>query len=557
LDEDQRNHWQLIPAEFAALTAVDNSATLLPQRCFCEAIEKEDFGRFSHVIGKFVEQIGLPGYDGLLLTLDQLRKPIHEINFDRLRQLVAKGNFVPDCVWAIDNDLQYNLRDSHLSIRAMRRLGELFTQRGFPLNMEELGSLASCIKSKQHLEPIYCWLKWLGCVSPRAITPRVHKVLSATFWGWYLQGVDRAGWFEQLAPCLAPARRASDADNYRPLLDRIAEYQQLAGKKAALPKSLRKLLDVPQRRQRERKRLRDLQLAGVLQPSAQMRLRALESAGDKFPDAAKIRRAAEEVFLLVGIETLGTVARKLAAATCRKHLGDLINPIAYGHLWDFALWIDSMNPPLHSLLRTVVASQQLHGTEYKRHLTENRDWICRAIARGIQLDPWFASNAQVKWIDGRKVKIVLAQELRHIFLMGHYFGTCLSLGNFNQMSVLTNAYDANKQVVFMFSEDHAGQLQIIARQLIAISSDFKLLGYCCYVNATHIQKQHRQPFVDAMAAYCGRLASQCHLELANEGTPESIGDHFWYDDGECEWPAAAGDAWAETSPKTELAVLTS
>lgn len=54
-----------------------------------------------------------------------------------------------------------------------------------------------------------------------------------------------------------------------------------------------------------------------------------------------------------------------------------------------------------------------------------------------------------------------------------------------------------------------------------------------------------------MAAYCGRLAAQCGLELANQGVPEEIGDHFWYDDGEHEWPAAAQTAWALASLEKE------
>ncbi len=50
--------------------------------------------------------------------------------------------------------------------------------------------------------------------------------------------------------------------------------------------------------------------------------------------------------------------------------------------------------------------------------------------------------------------------------------------------------------------------------------------------------------MDAIAVYCGRLTAECGLELADQGTPRTIGDHFWYDDGECEWPDAARTAWA-------------
>ena len=137
------------------------------------------------------------------------------------------------------------------------------------------------------------------------------------------------------------------------------------------------------------------------------------------------------------------------------------------------------------------------------------------------------------------MEITLASDLHDIFLMGTYFSTCLSPGDVNDLSVLTNAYDANKQVVFMFTRDDSGQRQVVARQLIAISSDFRLLGYRCYMSWRHAEKSKRDEGLAAMAAYCRRLGNDCGLELADQGTPEEIGDHFWYDDGECKWPAAA------------------
>jgi hypothetical protein len=139
--------------------------------------------------------------------------------------------------------------------------------------------------------------------------------------------------------------------------------------------------------------------------------------------------------------------------------------------------------------------------------------------------------------------------------MGEYFQTCLSLGDSNEMSVLTNACDANKQVVFVFGDDNAGRRQVIARQLIAVSSDFKLVGYCCYVRSYYGESAIREQVATAMASYCGRLAARCSLELADQGTPETIADNFWYDDGACKWPEAARTAWAENAQKAEAVVL--
>lgn len=124
----------------------------------------------------------------------------------------------------------------------------------------------------------------------------------------------------------------------------------------------------------------------------------------------------------------------------------------------------------------------------------------------------------------------------------------MSLGDCNQLSVLANAYDANKQVVFMFADDDRGKRHAVARQLIAVSRDFKLLRYGCYMSF-RLNSTVREEIETAIASYCGQLAARCGLELADKGSPQAIGDHFWYDDGECQWPAAARAAWAEVSGK--------
>ena len=281
--------------------------------------------------------------------------------------------------------------------------------------------------------------------------------------------------------------------------------------------------------------------AGTLDAAAQSRLLCLESSeGDSTPvNPTKLRRAAEEAFLLLGLEAQGAIARRLAESKCREHLGELVPLLARDQLWDFAGWIEKMSDAERQRLRTVITVRNCYGCNYKRHLADNQSWIAKSLQRGLDLEPWFAAEPYVETIGGRTMEITLASELHEIFQMGEYFNTCLSLGDINEMSVLTNAYDANKQVVFMFTRDDSGLRQVVARQLIAISSDFKLVGYRCYMSWRHVEKTNRDEGLAAMAAYCGRLAQECGLELADQGTPEEIGDHFWYDDGECEWHAAA------------------
>jgi hypothetical protein len=193
----------------------------------------------------------------------------------------------------------------------------------------------------------------------------------------------------------------------------------------------------------------------------------------------------------------------------------------------------------------LVAAQNRYGRDYRRRLAKNQDWISQARTRGVNLDRWFAAEPHEVVIGDQTMEIEATGELQHVFRMGAYFKTCLSFGGCNEMSVLANAYDANKQVVFVFGAGRDGRRQVIARQLLAVSSEFQLLRYCCYVHAGDAEAGKRRQIMDAMAVFFGRLAAECGLELANQGTPRTIGDHFWYDDGECEWAEAARTAWAE------------
>jgi hypothetical protein len=187
--------------------------------------------------------------------------------------------------------------------------------------------------------------------------------------------VPRAGGARGQPPPASRHRR----EGTTPLLERIAAYQQLTGKKEHLPKSLRKLLRTGDSRQREREHLRARLATVSLDAAARLRLHRLENADRVVTRAAKIRRAAEEVFLLLGIEALGAVAPGLAEAKCNQHLGVMVKLLSPDQLRGIALWIDRMTDPERDRLRTVIAARSLHGREYKRHLADNQVWISWAL----------------------------------------------------------------------------------------------------------------------------------------------------------------------------------
>ena len=124
------------------------------------------------------------------------------------------------------------------------------------------------------------------------------------------------------------------------------------------------------------------------------------------------------------------------------------------------------------------------------------------------------------------------------FLMGQHFGSCLSLHDINRMSALANAYDANKQVLYVYEQDGS----LLGRQLVTISSKGTMLGYHCYLKVSASDEKQREMLAAVVHTFCGRWANRCGVQLGDEGEPEAMAGHFWYDDGEIDWPGSARTA---------------
>jgi hypothetical protein len=538
---------QLLPAALAALAAADGSAVPLTGQFLRASAQRGEFTRLQQSIRRLARQIGRPGYYALLEALDDLPETAAEIDYGDLCELLGKRTSATDAVWACQEGLADPLKGSCLSATAARRLSESFEHRGCSLDKSDLWRLVNCLRQIEDVKPISAWLKWLGSVPPRAITPRIRRLLMRSLWRYYLPSVRRHGWFQQLAPVLAPLHRGTNADGAEELLQSIATYRRLAGQQEGLPKSLRKRVEFDESRRRERDHLRSRLAAGTLHGRAALRLRHLETEELAPIDASRIRRTAEELFVVLGLDAMNSVARRLAEVKCRQRLGNVATTLSFDQLWDFALWTESMTDLQQKRLSELIEAQTRHGADYKVRLAGNLEWISRATARGLNLEPWFAADDHVETIGNKMTEIGVATDLHHIFLMGAYFHTCLAPGDCNEMSVLVNAYDANKQVLFMLTRDNEGRKRVVARQLIAVSSDFRLVRYECYTKPPFADKTTLPVVLDAMAAFSGRLAARCGFELADQGSPEVIADRCWYDDGECKWPSAAHAAWAQTN----------
>jgi hypothetical protein len=205
---------------------------------------------------------------------------------------------------------------------------------------------------------------------------------------------------------------------------------------------------------------------------------------------------------------------------------------------EFAGWIGRMQPSEKRLLRQIFDAYQRHGQDAKQRQPFNRAWIEDQRNSGFRINHWILPAMEQVRVGGQRFTISICHDPCELLLMGVLFDTCLAPGGCNEMSVLANAADVNKQVLYV--RDERGQ--VVARKLLAVSRKSTLLGYYCYLSYDASEDcVVCKSLSDFISQYCGRLAAKVGWQLANEGEPIGLG-HFWYDDGEVNWDVAATEA---------------
>lgn len=540
-----------IPATMAALAACDGGNSPLPARLVESGLNGLDFPCLDRMVRRLCEQSHQPDYDKLLITLQRLPNLPAPYHLGAIRRMLVAGASEDDIAWAQQRDLLGWLDRSYLSPAWARQLlGEL-ARRGIALEPQQLAAFFAAIAGEEEVAVVNRFLRWLRVAPESAFTPRLARLAAAALTDLVVPAVTKLRCHDLLLAWASVSRRSrrydgdvpAAASDLRIWLGRIGYYQRLAGGVPAIPKSLRKQIELPDRLLRERAYLKRAVGRSGSETARQARLRWLESRGrqEDHASAAKLLHSAQKAFLTIALESLRQVIHRAAERTWREKAGIPPPEVSPARFLDFVTWIHEMDDGQRQLLREIHAAWQQHGLPYKRHLAANQAWLAKADSHGLDVQSWLTTPAMEELVDGQPVRIEVAGNPTEILLMGTYFGTCLSLGDVNQMSVLANAYHANKQVVYV--RDRRGKP--LGRKLVAVSQDFRLLGYHCYVHEDGTSDKLREAINVATAVYCSRWARRCGLELADGGTPEAIADHFWYDDDPCPWHRAAAQARAE------------
>lgn len=219
-----------------------------------------------------------------------------------------------------------------------------------------------------------------------------------------------------------------------------------------------------------------------------------------------------------------TLARALGAASPR-----------WDEAWRDAarlyLAVDRNHAELKGLLRAAAAG---NAAAWRLRLPGNAAWLARAAAH-LDTAAWLDPPAHSFPWRGSTCTLAAERDPLQALRMGLPFDSCLAIdAGCNRHSAIINALDANKWVVYL--RDPRGR--ILARQLVAISGDWQLIGYRVYTSIGT-----GEGLIDAFADYTRALAAQCGIEPADHGQPDTLNGREWYDDGTHPWRRAeAGEA---------------
>ena len=311
-----------------------------------------------------------------------------------------------------------------------------------------------------------------------------------------------------------------------PLLDRFVHLTHIAGAPLTLGKQLREDFEHADKAARERAHLAAMPHRS---PRQEARLATL-SAGDRTlaaaPRGRTKRRLAERID-----ELLPLAYRRELDAAFREILRDAwgITVPSLTQAWRdavrFWLVVDDNRELLGRLLREAADAPR---RDVKLTFAKNREWIARTQTK-LCLAPWLAPRRQELSIEGTTYVVALEDDPLEVLRMGIPFGTCLALDTgCNAASTVLNAIDANKRVLYVRGRDG----KVVARKLIAITKELKLVGYNLYVSMRGPGERAIRSAVDTM---CRAISTEVGAPLAGTGEPDQIHEGFWYDDGTVPW----------------------
>ena len=509
-----------------------------------ESLEKRAnyYGDLNH----FWQNRSKPGYDAVLANLTDIHK---NWDLDKARQFLASGGLLVDINWFVEMEI-YIWGESLYGAAAspFREIINWLRAHGAEFQEDEIDDFWNAINSEPGCALVQSLARFLAWTS-RPTRQQVGEIMGLlrTLAHPMLRRplVDRLrSWANPPARSRLPAGCPENLPAEISLeVRRLAFYQRMAGQKARIPGSVRDMLEARSRQSAELEHI--LSLGDQATPAQRLRLENLSrriNQTEGFDSRAKQRmlRQIREVTVLTALTAAKKIVRNEISRCWASLLG--FEPDFKQLYWQEELklvgWIEKLDPPARQTVINTLLAHREHGPAYRLSLPQNAAWLDRA--RGVlNLEAWLSPPAMRLEINGQTIVLKPAGHPADIYLMGSRFKTCLKLfDGENRASVITNAMDINKAVVYAWRADGTP----IARRLVGIRNDWKMVGYHLYA------QESTEELNQAFAQYCGTWAAKAGLGLANSGAPAAISRRFWYNDGAIAWTDHAYSAYREIQP---------
>jgi hypothetical protein len=314
------------------------------------------------------------------------------------------------------------------------------------------------------------------------------------------------------------------------LLRQIASDQQRLGVTPHIPRRITKRLSRIEEKSKQLCYLRsqmETNQATAAQQEKLIQLSALLSA-----TAAPTSQQIESLLKKEAADLATLVLKKILAMYYEKAwasiFGDSHVALRFSEKRKILAWISQMDSQVLERLMVIAKAWREAGSDYKTHNQANTAWVRTAIEHGLQIEGWLTPPSSPLQIGSQQATLCIRSNPFDTFLMGSRFGSCLSIDSppsSSSFSVLPNAMDANKHVLWIISESG----HVIARQLIGINTAMELLTYRVYINGDYAQS--KEQIRTAMDEYCLTLARDCNTHIAARGKPSSLQDWPWHNDG--------------------------
>jgi hypothetical protein len=158
-----------------------------------------------------------------------------------------------------------------------------------------------------------------------------------------------------------------------------------------------------------------------------------------------------------------------------------------------------------------------------RNEPANKKFIQSLEQNRINMKPWLNGIGEIICRDDKKQNIHLsfAEDPLDIFFMGAHFNTCLSPGNCNFFSVVANAADINKRIIYGKTANGT----VVGRCLIGLTAQGSILTFHPY---SHIAGNQ---FAEMVKIFITELSRQMNTIPAPNGKIQRLLSIEWYDDG--------------------------